>query len=1271
MTDLFKSALVYFSGSNSTQKEDHEFVGQIVELGTQKLRVKRVIAEGGFGFVFVAQDPTTGKEYALKRLLASDEEASRSILQEISVLKKLSGHSNIIQFMAAAAIDKNQSDHGKSEYLLLTELYTGGPLVDVLKAKQGPLTCQQVVQIFYQTCRAVQHMHEQQPPIIHRDLKIENLLLSSDGTLKLCDFGSATTKTYHPNSSWTAIQRNLVEDEMTKHTTPMYRPPEILDTYNNYPINQAMDIWALGCVLFLLAFRVHPFEDSAKLRIINGKYTIPENDSDYKVLHNLIRAMLQINPDDRPTIELVIEQLLEIAETRQINLQEPLRLGQPMGESNPASPAHVGQGRKCSTERNNTPTPPPPTNQSQAYSQNSNQVAAGSGILTSIRGGAGSLFKNIRDTSTRVIQTVQQTITKTDLDFSYVTTRIAVMSYPAEGLESTYRNHIEDVRGFLDARHRNHYAIYNVSGRAYTSVKFESKVTQVGWHARKAPLFTVLVSLCRNMLWWLQQYPKNICVVHCMDGKVSSAVLVCAFLVMCRAFQTPEEALQLFAVRRCPVSLLPSQKRYIGYVSQLVSSQPRLPHRRRVKIISVEMKPVPLFTKLKDGCRPFAEVYVREERIITTSQEYERIQHFNMADQHAVIPLHVSVMGDTTVMVHHARSTLGGKVQGKVTAIKILHLRFFSGFIQPGTETLTFHRNDLDGVEELDRYPEGFTVTLKVEVGNQEQPLHPNKPLAWEGLDKMNLSPKILFFTEDEMESCLTQFTNVVNERQSCEETNGTTTVSSEFLPPVNWKEQEVAWEEESDQTPTSPPLSQGRQKTLEDSKRSAPEDVDLLNLGTSPSAEDGDFKRGTQKDQNGSSFDLLDISAEGSKPQLTNFDLLNNPDVPLITTLNSGSEFHDLFDPFTAGSMKGPTPATNQNSETDPFGVFNAGGLGSVPKTSEDTSADIFDPFATNINDTRSSSAGNTPQRKPSISSSASACNLRASEGQDASLMGGWDSVFTSPSPAVPPGKHFPNVTIPRNASTPNLEALKETCDPFADLGNLTTNFGKNLQQNFGTWQQRTTSSLSPGASPQHMPRPQSYGGTGPSAFPQAAGMNSQQPKPSAAAGLQKSDYSRTNFTSIFGERDERGAKKGFGTKPVVDQDEFEDLLGSQGFSGFGRKDVGPKTIADMRREVLAKEMDPEKLRVLDWTQRKERNIRALLCSLHTVLWDSARWQEVGMHQLVTTADVKKFYRKACLAVHPDKQVGTENESLAKLIFMELNDAWSEFEKQPQQNLV
>ena len=50
---------------------------------------------------------------------------------------------------------------------------------------------------------------------------------------------------------------------------------------------------------------------------------------------------------------------------------------------------------------------------------------------------------------------------------------------------------------------------------------------------------------------------------------------------------------------------------------------------------------------------------------------------------------------------------------------------------------------------------------------------------------------------------------------------------------------------------------------------------------------------------------------------------------------------------------------------------------------------------------------------------------------------------------------------------------------------------------------------------------------------------------------------------------------------------------------------------------------------------------------------------------QLVTHNDVKKMYRKACLAVHPDKQMGSDNENISKLIFTELNDAWAKFQEE------
>lgn len=66
--------------------------------------------------------------------------------------------------------------------------------------------------------------------------------------------------------------------------------------------------------------------------------------------------------------------------------------------------------------------------------------------------------------------------------------------------------------------------------------------------------------------------------------------------------------------------------------------------------------------------------------------------------------------------------------------------------------------------------------------------------------------------------------------------------------------------------------------------------------------------------------------------------------------------------------------------------------------------------------------------------------------------------------------------------------------------------------------------------------------------------------------------------------------------------------------------------------------------LQILEWIEGKERNIRALLSTMHTVLWaGETKWKPVGMADLVTPEQVKKVYRKAVLVVHPDKVSRTD----------------------------
>ncbi|KAG0724531.1 Cyclin-G-associated kinase [Chionoecetes opilio] len=132
-----------------------------------------------------------------------------------------------------------------------------------------------------------------------------------------------------------------------------------------------------------------------------------------------------------------------------------------------------------------------------------------------------------------------RSIARTDLDLSHITSRVVAMSYPAEGLESAYRNHVEDVKAVLEGRYPAHHIIYNVSGRQYTAAKFSSRVVEGQWSGRKAPTFGALYNLACTIYDYLAKDAKNVVVVHCIDGKASTSMLVCSFLLLCHAFNSP------------------------------------------------------------------------------------------------------------------------------------------------------------------------------------------------------------------------------------------------------------------------------------------------------------------------------------------------------------------------------------------------------------------------------------------------------------------------------------------------------------------------------------------------------------------------------------------------------------------------------------------------------------------------------------------------------------------------------------------------------------
>lgn len=150
---------------------------------------------------------------------------------------------------------------------------------------QNRLTEPEVLSIISDIAEGVACMHYLQPPLLHRDLKVENVLIATSRRFVLCDFGSCSA-VREPASS--VAECRLLEEDIQKHTTLQYRSPEMIDVYRKLPIDEKSDIWALGVLLYKLCYYTTPFEEQGQLAILNASFKFPSYPLFTDRLKNLI-----------------------------------------------------------------------------------------------------------------------------------------------------------------------------------------------------------------------------------------------------------------------------------------------------------------------------------------------------------------------------------------------------------------------------------------------------------------------------------------------------------------------------------------------------------------------------------------------------------------------------------------------------------------------------------------------------------------------------------------------------------------------------------------------------------------------------------------------------------------------------------------------------------------------------------------------------------------------------------------------------------------------
>jgi len=167
-----------------------------------------------------------------------------------------------------------------------------GKRITEYKGKNKFFPENQILDWVTQISLALKHVHERK--IIHRDLKVQNVFLTSSNIVKLGDFGIAR------------ILSHTIEKAKTVVGTPYYLAPEIVQ---NKIYGFEADIWSLGIITYELCALKVPFDansiQSLALKITKGTYSpIPNQYS--KDLKVLIAQMLSVEPSRRPKIQHIL-----------------------------------------------------------------------------------------------------------------------------------------------------------------------------------------------------------------------------------------------------------------------------------------------------------------------------------------------------------------------------------------------------------------------------------------------------------------------------------------------------------------------------------------------------------------------------------------------------------------------------------------------------------------------------------------------------------------------------------------------------------------------------------------------------------------------------------------------------------------------------------------------------------------------------------------------------------------------------------------------------
>jgi len=261
----------------------------------QRIIFETKLGEGAYSEVFLCiyED----KKYAIKRMKETDDKRVQysRLQRELTALKRIQNVPNTVQIKGFCI---------RPYCCLLLEVIEGGSLDQIFSYNR--YSFQEKIEISVKLANTVQTLHTMDPPLIHRDISLQNVMIShkEDGIVPILgDFGISTVKS------------KIYESPSNLIGHPRYRPPEITLKKS---CSKKVDVYCYGSFLCELFSGMKVGDgmsdgDICRMRVQNEDITIPNNV--HPEITNLIRRCWTLNPKERPNFSDIVQNLENISTT--------------------------------------------------------------------------------------------------------------------------------------------------------------------------------------------------------------------------------------------------------------------------------------------------------------------------------------------------------------------------------------------------------------------------------------------------------------------------------------------------------------------------------------------------------------------------------------------------------------------------------------------------------------------------------------------------------------------------------------------------------------------------------------------------------------------------------------------------------------------------------------------------------------------------------------------------------------------------------------------